>query len=130
MIEANIQRFLLDYGRAYLAVWSNLAQSKKYWRFGARRAKVIPSKLTVRTGKLINSMKKGEPDSIQNVTVAGFDVSVHLGSRVVYANRQNRRTPFITDSQKDVKVESDRIVDKFADAVGNDLEQSIGKTIK
>ena len=90
-----MQRFFLLFGNLFLDEWQKQAASGKYWIGGA--AKVLPRKsktaphptmLTVRTGVLRGSLQKGATDSIRNVTVGEDSFKMSLGSRVVYAARQ------------------------------------------
>jgi hypothetical protein len=90
-----LQKFFLIFGNLFLDEWQKQSASTKYWRGGGARIvgrassfKAVASKLTVRSGTLIGSLQKGAGDSIRNVTAGENKFTMSLGSRVVYAARQ------------------------------------------
>lgn len=79
--------------------WSKEAGSDREWvkvggartrNFGFVKVKPHPTKLTVRSGRLIASAI-GKAESIKNVTIRQDGWEVTRGSTVPYANRQERQ---------------------------------------
>ena len=114
---AYYKRFMSLLGDDVLKRWDKSSASENFWELGIhdmRDPKPLPDKLTQRTGRLVNSVKKkGANEGIRFKSFSGDDMILTKGSTVEYANRQERqqgnRRSFLQTSLIQVLSEMDNI---------------------
>lgn len=90
-----IKEFLTKLGHLVLDYWSKVSRSSKYWRLGRHKPnspRAIPSKITVRTSRLIQQLhgKGGEFSSgegYRRIEIKGTGFVYILGFRVPYSRK-------------------------------------------
>jgi hypothetical protein len=90
-----LNTYLKNFGYEFSKQWEKDSRSSTYWRIGRHASKVkpkpLPNKLTERSGNLRDSLKMGATDNISKVRVSANELVVTRGSRVKWANRQERQ---------------------------------------
>lgn len=85
-----LTKFLRAFGEEFLQEWDKKSISSDYWRIGVhqRTVKPIAGKLTERTTRLRNSMKKDGDGGIREIKVTGNSLTISKGSNVPYSHYQ------------------------------------------
>ena len=90
-----LNTFLKNFGFEFSKQWEKDSMSSQYWRIGKHASKVkpkpLPNRLTERSGMLRDSLKKGATDNISDIRVSANELVVTRGSKVDWANRQERQ---------------------------------------
>lgn len=90
-----LNTYLKNFGYEFSKEWEKTSRSSQYWKIGRRASKIkpkpVPNRLTERSGLLRESLKTGDSYNISKVRVSANELVVTRGSRVKYANRQERQ---------------------------------------